>query len=320
MEAQVEANRIGLAKDHVISKMYYDLAGHGSMKKTYEYANKKNKTITEADVKDWFYRNIQRKNDLAGYNSFIATDPQEEYQIDLMFFADLKDPEYEGGLLMVDAFTKFATIIPMKSHNAPAYLEALKAGIVKMGGKPETLYSDEEGALSTPLIKNYLAQEDIRLLMTRGHAGLAERTIRTLKNMIYSRIDSAKTRDNITKRWIDVLFASLLTYNHVDKHSTIKMTPAEAIKTKNHLQVKVNLELKRRHTRTYPDLRAGDTVRFRTKKDKLDKERKPVWSKETYVIQHTITSFGQTLFHLPLRPGEGRTPKDFIRSDLLKVS
>ena len=266
------------------------------------------------------YRNIQRKNDLAGYNSFRVTDPHEEYQIDLMFFADLKDPEYEGGLLMVDAFTKFATIIPMKSHNASAYLEAMKAGIVKMGGKPETLYSDEEGALSTPLIKNYLAEEHIRLLMTKAHAGLAERTIRTMKNMIYSRIASAKTRDNESKRWIDVLYASLLTYNRVDKHSTIKMTPYEATKTKNHLQVKVNLELKRRHTRIYPELHAGDTVRVRQKKDKLDKEREPVWSKETYVIQHATASFGQWLFHLPLRPGEGKTPKDFIRSDLLKVS
>ena len=117
-----------------------------------------------------------------------------------MFFADLKDPEYAGGLLMVDAFTKFATIIPIKSHDAPAYLEAWKEGIIKMGGKPETLYSDEEGALSTPLIKNYLTEEHIRLLMTKGHAGLAERTIRTLKSMIYSRIDSARTRDNETKR------------------------------------------------------------------------------------------------------------------------
>ena len=62
------------SKEEVISRVYYDQAGHGSMKKTYEHANNLNKSITEAHVKDWFYRNIQRKNDLAGYNSFIVTD------------------------------------------------------------------------------------------------------------------------------------------------------------------------------------------------------------------------------------------------------
>ena len=143
--------------DAIISTVYHDRGGYGSMKKTYEHANNQNKDITEADVKDWFYRNIQRKNDLAGCNSFIVTDPQEEYQIDLMFFADLKDPEYEGGLLIVDAFTKFVTIIHIKNHQAPAYLEALKAGIVKMGGKPETLYSDEERGTQHPLDKELLS-------------------------------------------------------------------------------------------------------------------------------------------------------------------
>ncbi len=221
---------------------------------------------------------------------------------------------------MVYTFSKFATIIPIESNNAPELLEAMQEAIVKMGGPPETIYSDEEGGLKPDLIKNYLAEHNIRLLMTQVHAGLAERTIRTLKAMIYSRIDSAKTRDNETKRWIDVLFASLLTYNHVDKHSTIKMSPDEDRKPRNQLDVKINLELKQRHSRIYPELHAGDTVRIRQKKDKLDKERKPLWSKETYIVQHAVRSLGQMLYHLPLRPGEGKTQKDFVRSDLLTVS
>ncbi len=122
------------SKEEVINRVYYDQAGQGSMRKTYAHAHQINNSITEPDVKDWFYRNIVRKKDLAGYNSFITTDPREEYQMDIMFFTDLKDPEYKEGLLMVDAFTKFATIIPMKSHKAPQLLEAIKAGIVKMGG------------------------------------------------------------------------------------------------------------------------------------------------------------------------------------------
>ena len=73
------------ASDKLISKIYYDPAGHGSIKKTYNEVHKKTKMITEADVKAWFYRNIPRKTNLAGFNSFIVHEPKEEHQMDLMF-------------------------------------------------------------------------------------------------------------------------------------------------------------------------------------------------------------------------------------------
>jgi hypothetical protein len=308
------------AVDRVISSMYYDQGGHGSMKKTYAEAHKRNKYISEADVKAWFYKNILRKKDLPGYNSFITSKPSEEYQMDLLFFFDLKDPEYKGGLLMVDTFTKYATIIPITGNKGPQLLEALKKAIEKMGGPPKTIYSDEEGGMTTHFIREYLEQQHIRYITTKSHAGLAERTIRTLKTMIYSRIESAKTRDNENKRWIDVLFAALTTYNHIDKHSTTKMTPDDARKPHNHLQVKINLELKRVHSRVYPEIHVGDYVRIRKKKDKLDKERVPLWTPTKYIVERIHESMGQKLYNVPLRPGEGRRPKDFIRSDILLVS
>ena len=193
-------------KDQVISKIYYDLGGHGAMKKTYTQAHKKNTAITESDVKDWYYKNIPRKNDLAGYNSFIANAPKEEYQMDLLFFFDLKDPVYKGGLLMVDTFTKYTVIIPIKNNKGPTLLIALQEAIHKMGGKPKTIYSDDEGGMNSKVVIRWLGQQQIRCLITKAHAGLAERTIRTMKAMIYRRIESAKARDNEVKRWIDVLY------------------------------------------------------------------------------------------------------------------
>ena len=306
-------------KDKVISRMYYDLGGHGSVKKTYDQAHKKNKTITEADVKDWYYKTIPRKNDLPGYNSFIASQPKEEYQVDLLFFFDLKDPVYKGGLLMVDTFTKYTVIIPIKNNDAPTLLTALKEAIMKMGGNPKTIFSDDEGGMNSKVVVHWLNEQNIRYLITKAHAGLAERTIRTMKAMIYSRIESAKARDNEVKRWVDVLFPVLLTYNHVDKHHTIKMTPDEARKPQNHLKVKINLELKRVHSRVYPDIHVGDYVRRRKKKDKLDKERVPLWSPMKYRVERIHESMGQKFYNVPLRPGEVR-PSDLMRSDVLLVS
>ena len=194
---------------------------------------------------------------------------------------------------MVDIFSKFVSIIPMKANNAPSILEAMKEAIIKMGGKPQTLYTDDEGGLNTPLIQKYLKDQDIRHLVTRSHAAVAERTIRTVKAMIDKRLESAKHRENQNKRWVDVLYPVLLTYNQKNKHSATKMTPKEAMKPSNTLQVKANLEMQRKHTRIYPDVNVGDYVRVYNKKEKYDKERIPVWSRDKFKVELINASMGK---------------------------
>ena len=85
-------------------------------------------------MKQWFDLNIERKTQLKGYNSSIANEPKQEYQMDLFFMKYLKDPEFNIGLLMVDIFTKFVSIIPIKTREANTLLEAMKESIIKMGG------------------------------------------------------------------------------------------------------------------------------------------------------------------------------------------
>ena len=178
--------------DKIIDKIYHDPAGHGSMRTTYEDAKKKDQSITYGDIQAWFKKNIERKTQLKGYNSFIASEPNEEYQMDLFFMNYLKDPEFNNiGMLMIDIFTKYVSIIPMQSNNAPAILEAMKDALTKMSGKPKTLFTDDEGGLNTPLLQTYLKDHGIRHIVTRSHAAVAERTIRTIKAMIDKRIESA---------------------------------------------------------------------------------------------------------------------------------
>ena len=303
-----------MSKSEIINKIYYDPAGHGSMKTTYEDAKQKDKSISYVDVKKWFDTNISRKTQLKGYNSFIASEPKEEYQMDLFFMNYLKDPEFNIGLLMVDIFSKFVSIIPMKANNAPSILEAMKEAIIKMGGKPQTLYTDDEGGLNTPLIQKYLKDQDIRHLVTRSHAAVAERTIRTVKAMIDKRLESAKHRENQNKRWVDVLYPVLLTYNQKNKHSATKMTPKEAMKPSNTLQVKANLEMQRKHTRIYPDVNVGDYVKVYNKKEKYDKERIPVWTKDKFKVESINESMGQNFYKV-----EGR-PRQLMRSEILLVN
>jgi hypothetical protein len=86
------------------------------------------------------------KNNLKGYNSYIAKYPHHEYQADLFFINDLEDQEYTIGLLMIDIFSKFLTVVVVKSKAAEDILNAIKEGFDNMGEYPEMLYTDDEGS------------------------------------------------------------------------------------------------------------------------------------------------------------------------------
>ena len=117
-------------KSDIINRVYFDPAGYGSMANTLADARKKDKSITIDDVKAWFGKNIERKVGYNGYNSFIAEKPYEEFQADL-FFITGEDLEYKVALLLVDAFSKYCVVIPLKSKLTLDVLQGFKDGIEK---------------------------------------------------------------------------------------------------------------------------------------------------------------------------------------------
>ena len=92
---------------------------------------------------------------------------------------------------------------------------------------------------------------------TRGRASVAERTIRTFKDMLYKRIGDEKS-----KQWTDFIFPICLTYNNKMVHSSTGFTPHDAKKPENQMMVKANMELKAKHGRKYNEISVGDSVRI----------------------------------------------------------
>ena len=208
---------------------------------------------------------------------------------------------------MIDIFSKYATAIPIASKTPPDVIAGIMEGIVKMGVKPKMIYSDNEGALNSNLFKDYCDSENIKSITTRSHAWVAERFIRTLKDMINKRIK------NNDKSWKEVIFESLLSYNNKEVHSATGMTPAKAKLKENTLQVKLNLELHRVSKRKYPDINVGDEVKLYKKKDKFDKEDKSVWLTTKHKIELITESHGQKYYHIT-----GHR-KPYLRHELLQV-
>ena len=74
-------------------------------------------------------------------------------------------------------------------------------------GKTSSIYCDVEGAFVNNIVKKYLNDNNVKLLTTNGHAPVAERQIRTIKNMIYQRLKKTN------KTWKELLYPVLLAYN-----------------------------------------------------------------------------------------------------------
>ena len=90
--------------------------------------------------------------------------------------------------------------------------------------------------------------------MTRKHAYFIERFIRTFKIMLRKRIDN-DMKQGKDIQCVDYIFQIMLTYNNKNEHKSINMTPVEARKEDNQIDVKLNLELKAKRDRKYPPLR-----------------------------------------------------------------
>ena len=196
------------------------------------------------------------------YKRQIANKPFEEFQVDLMFFSEKGDEEnivqaksskkkYLPALIMVDTFSKYATVVllPSGKKDAPAIAAGMMEGFGNMGGKPDTIYSDNEGGLASKDAQQFFRDEKIRHLVTRGHAPVAERTIRTIKAMLYARMDASHGKD-----WRDLLMQSVKSYNEAHVHRATDTTPVEATQPENQTEVKQHLENTRVSTRKYPIL------------------------------------------------------------------
>jgi hypothetical protein len=125
--------------------------------------------------------------------------------------------------------------------------------------------------------------------------------------MIYPRVEKTKAQ------WYDLLYQVLLTYNHKMVNTTTKFTPVDARKPANQMTVKINLELKAKHTRTYPELHVGDKVKIYKKKDKMDKQQKSVWVDNMYTIENISKSLDQTMYKVTGRD------KPLMRHEILLI-
>ena len=301
------------SKQDTIRDVYFDRAGFGSRARTLKEAREKDKTITTEDINEFFKNNVEQKRKPVGQNSFVAPHSAYEYQMDLFFINDMGEQKFKVGMLMIDIFDKFMSVVAIKSKTEGDVASGMIECLNKMGKKPKIIYTDDEGALNTEAIQKYLKDENIQHHRTRGHPNFAERAIRTFKDMLYKRVEVDEKKNKETIQWTDYILEILLTYNNQMKHSATGLTPKDARKPSNQFKVKLNITMMGKKNRVYPELDVGDEAKIFRKRKPNEKERVGNYSQNIYTIENIENKLGQNYYRV-----EGND-RQYLRFELLKV-
>ena len=238
-----------------------------------------------------------------------------QFQIDLVEiqqFAEANDG-YRYLLTVIDIFTRFAFVEPLKNKTAPVFLEGFKAIMTRAVEFPRRILADRGSEIKNKLFKIYCNQNNIILLHSDNfvHAPFVERFNRTLKNLMYKYMSA-----NETERFIDVLQALVDSYNS-RKHRMIGMTPAQAENEENaHLIREKQEERYAKRPRQTPRFKKGDTVRVSKLKGQFDKGYDEQFLEEIYRIKNVFTRLPIPTYELETLDGDETVEGNFYANEL----
>ena len=187
---------------------------------------------------------------------------------------------YRYILMVLDVFSKYGWITPLKDKKGETVSEALKT-ILKEGRIPGYLWVDKGKEYYNKHVKDLLENNNIRMYSAENEekSSVCERWNRTIKTKMWKQF----TVQGNTQ-YLDVLPKILKQYNNT-KHSSINMTPIEASKKKNEGIVYFNLYGDMEISKQKPKFEVGDKVRISKYKRKVfDKGYTPNWTEEVFTI------------------------------------
>ena len=174
-------------------------------------------------------------------------------------------------LYVIDLYSKYAFVIPLKDKKGISILNALDKIIKQYNRKPNKIWVDQGEEFYNNAFEKWLSDNDINMYSTynEGKSVVAERFTRTLKNKLYKHMTA--TGKNVYYVLDDVVNK----YNNT-KHSTTKMKP---IDVKNNKRVYID-----EHNEKDSRFKVGDRVRISKFKNIFAKGYTPNWSCEIFIV------------------------------------
>ena len=135
---------------------------------------------------------------------------------------------YRYLLMVIDVFSKFGWIVPLKDKTGKTVANAFKK-IFKEKRIPKFLWTDKGKEFYNKNTKSLLDQHNIKLYSTENEekSSVVERWNRTIKNKMWKQF----TKQSSTQ-YLDMLPEVVDEYNN-SYHSSVKMTPVQASEKEN---------------------------------------------------------------------------------------
>ena len=195
--------------------------------------------------------------------------------IDMTSYAKYND-EIRFLLTVIDIFSKYGWIVPLKDKRGESVAEAFAEIFKNSDRKPLKLWVDKGKEFYNKSVKSL----GIELYSTENEekSCVVERWNRTMKENMFKYFTA-----NSTNRYIDILPDMVNRYNKT-RHSSIKMTPEKASKKANERTVFMNLYGDLEPFEAKPKFSVGDKVRITKKKSTFEKGFTPNWTEEVFTV------------------------------------
>ena len=155
--------------------------------------------------------------------AFIAEKFLEQITIDVFHLGPSKY-NVSKALAIIDTFSRFGWVIPLKDETAETQIEAIRSSAMTLGW-PKTIVADRATSYISETFKQFCSKHGINLYLSPGyspnHVAVVNRFHRTLREML------AKTSNQISD-WVDALQYVVLAYNSTT-HPALGFTPREVV-------------------------------------------------------------------------------------------
>lgn len=263
---------------------------------------------------------VLRRRPIVKYTNLnVPTKPFEigEADLSIMDSVEFSNRRYKYWLQYIDRSTRFVIIEPLKKKDTPAIIEAFRNVLAKMKSKdipyPKLLVSDPGSEFVSRPVVAYLNNNGIqtKLQQTGIKAGLVERSIGTIKDALGKHFVDYRTAN-----WIDSIDKIVDRYNNT-YHSTIKMTPNEAIKNTEKSMENIKKWAASVHNEDPQIFKVGQLVRLRLKAKTFKKGYSPIWSDAVHKIERVIEPVSE--FKSPRYTIFGKPNNTYLYNDLLPI-
>ena len=205
------------------------------------------------------------------------------WQADLVDLTSLarQNDGYKFILTVIDVFSRFSWVRPLKSKTGQSLREAFASIIVDR--KPNYLQTDKGSEFLNSTFQSLLEANDIKFYTSQNEdikCALVERFNRTLKSRMF-RYFTFKS----TERYIDVLQNFVTAYN-ASYHRTIKTSP-NSVNVNNESEIRSLLYVPKKLPLKWK-FDVGDQVRLTQSRRTFRKGYLPQWTTEIFTVNSRI--------------------------------